>query len=42
MKHQRFRMSDRVQDVPGFSIVLAGLLMVISGLCMLVIGVVRQ
>jgi hypothetical protein len=35
-------MNDRAQNIIGFIIVLTGTLLVISGLCILVVSVLRQ
>lgn len=42
MIHRRYGMNNRTQNVIGFIIVLTGMLLLISGLCILVISVLRQ
>jgi hypothetical protein len=42
MSHPRCGINNRAQNVIGFIIVLTGVLLLISGLCILVISVLRQ
>ena len=42
MINRRCGINNRAQNVIGFIIVLTGMLLLISGLCILVINIVRQ
>jgi hypothetical protein len=42
MIHRRCGINSRAQNVIGFIVVLTGMLLLISGLCILLISLIRQ